>query len=112
MKRGDVVIVSTSGDYGKPRPAVLVQTNTISDAYPSIIACPITSTLVDLDFRISVEPTPSNALQLPSQIMTDTLIAVPRTKIGRKIGHLTEQDMQRLSGMLVFLLGLAETEGS
>ena len=26
MQRGDVVIVAAAGDYGKPRPAVIVQT--------------------------------------------------------------------------------------
>jgi len=30
MKRGDVVTVAATGDYGKPRPAIVVQ----SDAFP------------------------------------------------------------------------------
>ncbi|MGA9549823.1 MAG: type II toxin-antitoxin system PemK/MazF family toxin, partial [Rhodomicrobium sp.] len=27
MKRGDIVIVSAPGDYGKPRPAVVIQSD-------------------------------------------------------------------------------------
>jgi mRNA interferase MazF len=111
MKRGDVVTVSTSGDYGKPRPAVVIQTNALPETYPSIIICPITSTLADLDFRIDIEPSAENGLRLSSQIMTDKIIGVPRAKIGKEIGRLDEKDMHRLSSALVFLLALVETEG-
>jgi mRNA interferase MazF len=112
MKRGDIVTVSISGEYGKPRPAVVVQTNALTDAYPSIIVCPITSTHTELGFRIAVEPSAENGLQVPSQIMTDKIIGVPRTKIGRKVGRLYDEDMRRLDGALVFLLALSETQAS
>ncbi|MBW4051170.1 MAG: type II toxin-antitoxin system PemK/MazF family toxin [Proteobacteria bacterium] len=39
MKRGDVVTVAASGDYGKPRPAVIVQTNALPAAHASVIVC-------------------------------------------------------------------------
>ncbi|WP_337332459.1 type II toxin-antitoxin system PemK/MazF family toxin [Xaviernesmea oryzae] len=54
MKRGEIVIVSAPGDYGKPRPAVVVQTNGIPENYPSIIVCQITSTLKPLPISASL----------------------------------------------------------
>ena len=36
MSRGDVVIVAAPGDYGKPRPAVIVQSDALSDAHASV----------------------------------------------------------------------------
>ncbi|HEX5935221.1 MAG TPA: type II toxin-antitoxin system PemK/MazF family toxin [Pseudorhizobium sp.] len=110
MRRGDIVIVSTSGDYGKPRPAVVVQTNALPGDYPSIILCPITSDMSGLSFRIAVRPDRENGLKLQSQIMTDKIIGVPRGKIGKKIGRLGEDEMRDLNMALTFLLGLAASE--
>jgi mRNA interferase MazF len=109
MKRGDIVTVSTSGDYGKPRPAVVVQTDALPGSYASTILCPITSTILDISFRVSVEPTVENGLRVPSQIMADKIIGVPRVKIGTRIGTLDRKDMQQLNEALAFLLALTET---
>jgi mRNA interferase MazF len=110
MRRGDIVTVSTSGDYGKPRPAVVVQTDRLSQDYPSIILCPTTSDIGDLEFRILVEPDVHNGLKIPSQIMLDKIIGVARTKVGKKIGRLGAEDMNRLEQGLIYLLGLDEDE--
>jgi mRNA interferase MazF len=110
MKRGDIVTVSTSGDYGKPRPAVVVQTNALSKDYPSIILCPITSEMTDLAFRVVVEPNIDNGLKVHSQIMADKIIGVPRGKIGKRIGQLAENEMRDLNAALVFLLALTASE--
>jgi len=107
MRRGDIVTVSTSGDYGKPRPAVIVQTNALPEDYPSVILCPITSDMSGLSFRIDVRPDPDNGLKVQSQIMTDKVIGVPRGKIGKRIGQLGEDEMRDLNTALTFLLGLA-----
>jgi len=110
MKRGDIVTVSISGDYGKPRPAIVIQTNDLSDTWPSVVVCPMTSTRLDLDLGILVEPDRENGLRHPSHIMTDKFIGVSCLKIGSKIGAVSQKDMRRLRTALVFLLALAETE--
>src|SRR6266851_6356756 len=50
MSRGDVVIVAAPGDYGKSRPAVIVQSNAIPDSHASVVICPMTSELAEADF--------------------------------------------------------------
>lgn len=107
MKRGDVVLAALSGDYGKPRPAVLVQTDLANETHASVVLCPITSTLRDAPlFRLDLEPCESNGLRKPSQIMVDKLGAVRRERATTIIGHLDDASMVRLNRALAFWLGL------
>lgn len=112
MKRGDIVTVSLQGEYGKPRPALIVQTDKLPASYASVIICPITSTITALDFRISIEPDNENGLKARSQLMTDKIIGVPRAKIGKTIGRISQKDMTEVTAALAFLLGLNETTNS
>ena len=53
--------VAFQGDYGKPRPALVVQSDTFM-GYFSITLLPISSDLKDAEFfRIDVAPTAENA---------------------------------------------------
>ncbi|WP_018901945.1 type II toxin-antitoxin system PemK/MazF family toxin [Rhizobium sp. 2MFCol3.1] len=108
MRRGDVVVVAIQGDYGKPRPAVVVQTDALSQDYPSAVVCPITSTIIDLKFRPVLEASQGTGLRIRSQIMTDKIIGVPREKVGKIIGQLAESEMRELDAALSFLLGLVD----
>jgi mRNA interferase MazF len=109
MRRGDVVIVSASGDYGKPRPAVVVQTDALVAADGSVILCQLTSELREfVEFRPTVEPSAQNRLQLRSQIMADKPVTVRRNRIRQIVGRLASEDMRRLDTALAFVLGLAE----
>ena len=104
-----MVTVAASGDYGKPRPAVIVQTNAFPDDHPSIIVCQITSSLIEAsDFRITLEPTVENGLQTRSQIMVDKPVAVRRSRIGQSIGRLATADIARLNTAIAFVTGLAD----
>jgi mRNA interferase MazF len=83
MKRGDVVIVAAAGDYGKPRPAVVVQTDAFPETHPSIVICQMTSDVVDApDFRVTIEPNEKNGLRIRSQVMADKPVTVRRERIG------------------------------
>jgi mRNA-degrading endonuclease toxin of MazEF toxin-antitoxin module len=68
MRRGDLVTVAAAGDYGKPRPAVVVQTDAFPENHASVVVCQLTSDLADAaDFRVTIEPNPENGLRLKSQ---------------------------------------------
>ena len=41
-KRGDLVTVSLPGDYGKPRPALVIQ-NDLLNELDSLVLCPVSS---------------------------------------------------------------------
>src|ERR1700681_2514461 len=109
MRRGDLVTVAATGDYGKPRPAVVVQTDAFPQNHASVVVCQLTSDLVDApDFRVTIEPRPENGLRLKSQVMADKSVTIRRERIGQKIERLDNQDMARLGAALAFVLGLAD----
>lgn len=109
MQRGDLVVVAAAGDYGKPRPAVIVQTDAFPESHASVVVCQLTSELADApDFRVKVDPGPENGLRVASQVMADKPVTIRRERIGQKIGRLGDQDMARLNAALAFVLGLAD----
>lgn len=109
MKRGDVVTVAASGHYGKPRPAVIVQTDALPTEHASVIICQMTSDIAEApDFRITIEPTEKNGLRTRSQVMADKPVTIRRARLGRRIGSLDEKDVARLNVALAFVMGLAD----
>ena len=109
MRRGDVVTVAASGDDGKPRPAVIVQTDAFPPEHRSVVVCQMTSELVDApDFRITIPATAENGLRGPSQVMADKPVTIRRERIRQRIGRLTESEMAQLAVALAFGLGLAD----
>jgi len=109
MKRGDVVVVAATGDYGKPRPAVIVQTDAFPSSHGSVVVCQMTTEIVDApDFRVTVAPGDGNGLRQPSQIMADKPVTIRRERIGRRIGALNADEIARLDVALAFVMGLAD----
>src|SRR5580692_8755299 len=109
MQRGDVVTVAAAGDYGKPRPAVIVQTNALPASHASVVVCQMTSDLADApDFRVTIEPGARNGLRVRSQVMADKPVTIRRERIGRRIGRLDEKDIVRLNIAIAFVMGLAD----
>ncbi len=109
MRRGDVVIVALPGDLGKPRPAVIVQVDVLTDNLRTVLLCPISSFSSNPTFfRVAVEPTPVNGLRLPSEIMVEKLQAANKSKIGQVIGRLDSQTMQKLGRALAITLSLTD----
>ena len=110
MRRGDVVIISSPGDYGKPRPAIVVQGELSSDLASRVVRL-VTSHIVDgAPLRVHVEPTPSNGLRRASQVQADKITTFPTTKIGASIGSLTDIQMNEIDGLLLSLLGLTRLD--
>lgn len=109
MRRGDVVTVAAAGDYGKPRPAVIVQSDAFPETHASVVVCQMTSDLADApDFRITLEPSDKNGLRARSQVMADKPTTVKRERIGNVIGHLDASDLRRLDVALALVMGLAD----
>lgn len=107
MRRGDIVTVAAPGDYGKPRPAVVILADELIDRHASISFCQFTTTINEVaDYRVLIEPSVANGLRARSQIMADKPLTVAYHRIGHVIGHLSDEDIQRLNIALAFALGL------
>jgi len=106
VRRGDLVTVVTSGDYGKPRPALIVQADAHA-GHPSITVLPLTSELHDAPLlRITVEPGEGTGLRLRSQVMVDKATTIPCAKAGNRIGRLDEATLASVSRALAAFLGV------
>ena len=108
MSRGDLVIVAAPGDYGKPRPAVVVQSDAIPESHASVVICQMTSELAEAEFRVTIEPGPETGLPARAQVMADKPVTIRRERIGQRIGRLGASDMARLNVALAFVMGLAD----
>jgi len=108
MNRGEIWTVAGGEGYAaKPRPVVIVQDRLFAELN-SITICPFTSDPIALPlFRILVEPSAGNGLRLASRIMVDKITTVAKSKLGRRIGQLSDQDLLRLNRAIVVFLGLA-----
>jgi len=108
MQRGDIVTVAAQGDYGKPRPAVVIQGNILNHANArSTIVALMTSVIVDAPLlRLTVNPTSTNGLKKASQIQSNRILTLPTKKVGQCIGQLTEAEIAALNRMLAIVIGL------
>jgi mRNA interferase MazF len=106
MKRGDLVPVVLAGAYGKPQPALVIQSDLFA-AHPSVTVLPVTSELRPIEtFRIAVEPTTKNGLRAHSQIMVDKAHTIPRDKAGVPFGALEARSLMAVNRALAVFLGL------
>jgi mRNA interferase MazF len=100
------VTVAVSGDYGKPRPALIVQADAYAD-HPSLTVLPLTSELIDAPLlRVTVGPGAGTGLRLRSQVMVDKATTIPRLKAGNRIGRLDQTTLHRVSQALAAFLDL------
>ena len=106
--RGDLVIVAAPGDYGKPRPAVIVQSDAIPESHASVVICELTSELAEADFRVTIEAEPETGLRVRSQVMADKPVAIRRERVAHRIGQLSVADIARLNVALALVMGLAD----
>ena len=108
LKRGNIVSIAVQGDFGKPRPALLIQSDMFNDAHATLSVLLISSELVDAPlFRLSIEPNQVNGLTQPSQIQVDKVMTVRRDKVGQLIGSVDDAMMVRVNRALALWTGLA-----
>ena len=109
MRRGTIVTVALSGDYGKPRPAVVIQSERLA-ATDSLLVCPLTSTQRDTPLYRLADA--ENGLRRASDIMVDKITAVRRVRIGAAIGTLGAAHLLALDRMLALAVGIADRSGT
>ena len=106
--RGDFVTIAMQGDFGKPRPALVIQADQFS-GHSSVTVLPITSTLLDAPLlRITVLPDAENGLSKPSQVMVDKAVTVKREKVGAAFGTIDANTMIEIERCLAVFLGIAK----
>ena len=107
MRRGDIVPVAIPGDFGKPRPALVIQSDQF-DNTATVTVLLLSGTLVDAPLiRLDVEPRPENGLRKRSQVMVDKAMTVKRDKLGEPFGRIDDGTMVAVTRSLALFLGFA-----
>jgi mRNA interferase MazF len=108
VKRGDFVTVAIQGDFGKPRPALIVQADAFAD-HATVTVLLVSSAPIDAPLlRLTIAPDAANGLKQTSQIMIDKTMTILRTKIGTTIGRLDADAMVEVERRLAVFLGIAK----
>jgi mRNA interferase MazF len=108
MRRGEVwTAAAGSGYVSKPRPVAIIQDDRF-DATASVTICAFTTDPTEAPlFRLLVEPNQVNGLREPSSLMVDKITSVSRSKLGERIGRLSDDDIVRLGRAVMVFFGLA-----
>jgi len=107
MRRGDLVTVALPGDFGKPRPALIIQSDQF-DGTGSVTVLLVSGTLVDAPLiRLTVQPTEGNGLRKPSQIMIDKAMTVRRDKLAEPFGRIDDEMIVSINRSLALFFGIA-----
>jgi mRNA interferase MazF len=97
-----------SGDYGKRRPAIVIQSDFLSGT-DSVLVCLITTTLRDAPlYRLALPAGEGTGLKQPSQVMLDKIMAVRRDRCGAVIGRASDATLLALGSILAFIVGAAD----
>ncbi len=106
MKRGDIYAAIPPGDYGKPRPVVIVQSDAFT-ARDSVTVCLLTSTLINAPlFRVRIKPGPHNGLRKASDVMVDKIMTLRRARLTAMTGSLTPEETLLFDRALALWLAL------
>ena len=107
MSRGEFVTIAMQGDFGKPRPALVIQSD-IFNEHATVTVLLVSSTLVDAPLlRVTIRPSHANGLQKPSQVMVDKAMTVKRDKIGTAFGVASDSELLEVGRCLAVFLGIA-----
>ena len=105
--RGDLVTIAMQGDFGKPRPALIIQANQFGE-HVTVTVLPVTGTLVAAPLlRITLQPSAENGLQKPSQVMVDKAMTIKRDKAGPTFGRIDVNALVEVERCLAVFLGIA-----
>lgn len=107
-RRGDLVTVAVQGSFGKPRPALVIQSDLFNERHPTVTLCLVSSDQRQAPlFRLTVSPTVENGLRADSQIQIDKVMTVLQEKVGPAFGRLDDATMLKVNRALALFMGIA-----
>ena len=109
MKRGDLFLASAGSGYaGKPRPVLIIQADALG-ALSSVVVIPLTTFGQEASIvRPAMVASPDNGLDQDSFVMLDKVVAIPRSKIGPRLGSVDVKTLRAVNRGLATVLGLGQ----
>ena len=110
MKRGELWTLRDRNYASKARPVVIVQADS-ENFFDSVILCLFTSFKSEnISTRVKIEPSPENGLEKTSYVMTDKIITVEKSLLGKQLGNLTSEEMHHIAGKLAKILDIQKND--
>lgn len=108
MKRGEIYYIVPPRDFGKQRPAVVIQSLLFLENASSVTFCLMTGSVQFVNpMRILVNPNKTNGLDQPSLIQVDKIVTVDAERIRNRIGSITPTQLATLDAALKLWLDLS-----
>ena len=107
LSRGDLVTIAVQGDFGKPRPALVIQANQFNE-HATVTVLLVTGTIVNAPLlRVTVQPDEKNGLQKASQVIIDKAMTIKRDKLGAVFGSVSDEVMLKVGRGIAVFFGIA-----
>ena len=111
MRIGDIHWIQLPTTSGREqmgnRPAIIVQDENYAGNLPVVLVIPLTKAIATLRFAgtLLINPTVSNGLKQASVALVFQLRAVDKSRIGDKIGTVSDEVMSKIFATLDRLMG-------
>jgi len=111
VKRGDIFYADLSpvvgSEQGGVRPVIVIQ-NDIGNKYsPTVIIAAITSQINKAKLPTHVEISSEDyGLNKDSVVLLEQIRTLDKRRLKEKIGHMTDEDMQKVNDALLISVGL------
>jgi mRNA interferase MazF len=74
---------------------------------PNPLQCGLTTDPTEAPLvRVVVEPNKTNGLKTTCRLMADKMMTIPRSKLGSRIGRLSDDNLLRMNRAILVFLGL------
>lgn len=90
---------------GKTRPVVIIQTNLLNEFHPSTLVCPLTSK-VNTDIQLLRVHLKKSQLDKASDILVDQIRAIDNSRLLKKLGAMTKEQIQTLKTNIRIVLDI------
>ena len=98
MRRGEIWVASGASYAGKPRPVLVIQDDS-AGPFESTVVCLVTSSdSAGIPTRVAIAPAEGNGLSRASWVMTEKLYTMHPESFRKRIGQLTDGQMNDVSG--------------
>lgn len=104
MKQGEIWYADLSPTKAKEqrgiRPVVIISGNLLNEHTPLVIVCPLTTKLKHYHGNLILSPNKRNKLMAESEVMTFHVRSISKTRLKRKIGKITPDELQQIKNCL------------
>lgn len=111
VRRGDVFTTDLDpvqgSEQGGRRPCLVIQNDVSNAASPVVIVAAITSRPAKRERPTDVPLAPeTSGLDLPSRALLNQIRTIDKRRLGRYVGHLTDNEMAQVDDAIRISLGL------